>query len=164
MPVARYETVLSASPQKVWDFHASPEALARLTPPERCLEAASAEGSVGAADGSLPLVDGALHVLRFRLGPIRMEWRARISNVEPPFGFTDTAERSPFRRWRHRHAFLPHQQGCVLVDEIDYELPFGLLGRLVQPLVRRDIDRLFAFRHRETRKCTEGPGATPRPS
>jgi len=50
------------------------------------------------------------------------------------------------------------------VDEIEYEMPFGILGWIAGPLVRRDIDRLFAFRHRETRKHVDGPGKTPEPS
>jgi ligand-binding SRPBCC domain-containing protein len=162
VPVVRYESVLRCSPEAVWAFHASPAALERLTPPERNLESAASEGGTG--DAGLPLVDGALHILRFRLGPFRMEWRARISEVDPPNGFTDTAEKSPFSSWRHRHGFLPHEGGCLLVDEIEYELPFGVLGRIAGPLVRRDIDRLFAFRHRETRKYVDGPGETPEPS
>ncbi|MCC7435925.1 MAG: SRPBCC family protein [Methanoregulaceae archaeon] len=160
VPVVRYESVLPCSPDAVWAFHASPSALERLTPPEQNLESATSEGG----GAGLPLVDGALHVLRFRLGPFRMEWRARISEVDPPHGFTDTAEKSPFKSWRHRHGFLPHEGGCLLVDEIEYELPFGILGRIAEPFVRRDVDRLFAFRHRETLKHVDGPGETPEPS
>lgn len=156
MPILRYETWMPCSVAELWQFHASTEALQKLTPPERKLEMASSDRG----DGILPLEDGALHILRFRLGPFRMEWRARISNVMPPNGFTDTAEKSPFKRWSHRHRFVAEDPGCRLIDEIDYELPFGVLGKLVAPLVRRDLDRLFAFRHARTRETLtqKGPG------
>lgn len=145
--VVRYESVLPGSPEEVWRFHAEPGAIERLTPPGRKMEIV----------GTMPLENGALHVLRFRLGPLRLEWHARISEVDPPFGFTDTAERSPFRRWVHRHRFEPHAQGCLLVDEIEFEMPFGPLGRLALPFVKRDIDRTFAFRHAQTVRAIRAP-------
>lgn len=157
MPVARYETVLSASPQKVWDFHASPEALLRLTPPNRKLSAKAPElppDAVGS--GPTPLVDGAVHVLEFKLGPFRPVWRARISDVSEPHGFVDTAEQSPFRRWVHRHAFEPAERGCKLIDEIEFELPFAPLSHIALPFVVRDLRKLFEFRHRVTKDALEG--------
>lgn len=143
--VVRYESVLPVPPEVVWQFHASPGAIERLTPPGRKLEVV----------GPMRLADGELHVLRFRMGPFRLEWRARISDVDPPFGFTDTAERSPFRRWVHRHRFERHAEGCLLIDEIEFELPLRWLGRLALPFVKRDLDRMFAYRHAQTRAAPQ---------
>lgn len=148
--VVRYESVLPVLPEEVWQFHAAPDVIQQLTPAGRKLEVV----------GAMPLKNGALHVLRFRLGPLSLEWHARISEVDPPFGFTDTAEQSPFRRWVHRHRFEPHPEGCLLVDEIDFDMPLGPLGRLTLPFVKRDIDRTFAFRHAQTvRSITSAAGS-----
>jgi ligand-binding SRPBCC domain-containing protein len=144
--VVRYETLLPVPPEAVWAFHASPSAIDRLTPPGRRLEVV----------GPMRMANGELHVLRFRIGPFRLEWHARISEVDPPFGFTDTAERSPFRRWVHCHRFEAEGEGCRLVDEIELELPFGLLGKLAWPLVKRDLDQMFAYRHAQT-LCAMSP-------
>jgi ligand-binding SRPBCC domain-containing protein len=37
----------------------------------------------------------------------------------------------------------------MMIDEIDYALPFGWLGDLVAgPLVRKKLQRVFDYRHR----------------
>lgn len=36
----------------------------------------------------------------------------------------------------------------LVTDKIDYALPFGLLGRLASPLVRRQLQRSFAQRQK----------------
>lgn len=139
-----YESVLPATVDELWEFHQWPRALEFLTPPGRKLERAS----------EMPLHNGALHVLRFRLfGVLPMEWRARISEVNPPYGFVDTAEKSPFAYWRHHHEFAEHADGALLRDTIDYFPPFGNLSNSL--IVSKQLDDLFAFRHRRTREGIE---------
>ena len=37
-------------------------------------------------------------------------------------------------------------EGTLVSDEIDYSLPFGLLGQLGSALVRRQLEQSFAYR------------------
>jgi len=156
VPVLTFETEIAAPVEDLWEFHASPEALLKLTPPHRKLSAKALELPAGVSgSGPTPLIDGAVHVLEFRLGPLRSVWRARISGVSKPHGFVDTAEQSPFRRWVHRHRFLPTDQGCRLIDEVEFELPLAPLSHVALPFVVRDLRKLFEFRHRVTREAIE---------
>lgn len=141
-----YESVLTATPEEVWGFHASVEALPLLSPPGTKVTILSQDTRV---------VEGALHELRVvRFGFMALRWNARITDVEPPYRFVDTAERSPFKFWRHEHAFLPLPEGTMLRDTIEYELPFGPLGKLMDRLlVSRDLDQMFEHRHRVTRQA-----------
>jgi ligand-binding SRPBCC domain-containing protein len=142
VPQVVRESVLPCSVQDLWDFHRSVEALLLLTPPS---------SQVTVVGATTAVEDGALHELRIRKGGISFRWNARISQVNPPNGFVDTAERSPFQTWRHHHQFLPHADGAVLRDTVDYSLPFGFLGTIADRLfVRRDIERMFEFRHAAT--------------
>jgi hypothetical protein len=44
----------------------------------------------------------------------------------------------------------------VLTDDIEYELPLGLLGRIFGGgLASRQLDRMFDYRHRVTRRACE---------
>jgi len=44
------------------------------------------------------------------------------------------------------------EDASALVDEVEYELPLGALGRLFgAPIARRQLERLFAYRHEVTR-------------
>lgn len=141
-----FESVLPCPSERVAEFHASAESLALLSPPGTRVEVLSKDAEVR---------DGALHVLRIRRGPFSTVWKARISEVGP-HGFTDTAEQSPFAFWRHRHEYLSHPEGTLLRDTVEYSLPFGPLGRLLDRLfVGRQVKELFAFRHAATRRALE---------
>ncbi len=144
-----FETRIAAPVEKVWAFHESVEALKALTPPDRNVTVMSEDTAVR---------EGALHVLRVVMFGVPIVWKARITDVQPPFGFTDTAEKSPFAAWRHRHDFLPDGDGTLLRDTVEYRAPFGPLGALAHRLfIDRDIERMFAYRHRVTKEALE-PG------
>ena len=40
------------------------------------------------------------------------------------------------------------QEGTLLRNEIDFELPYGWLGRIVEKIVRRKLEKLFAYRRK----------------
>ncbi len=144
MPQLVFESVLPCSPQLLWEFHASADALKALTPTNRRVEVLSDD---------LAVRDGALHIIRVRQFGIPLVWHARISEVDPPHGFVDTAERSPFTFWRHHHEFLAHPDGAMLRDTVLYDLPLGPIGMIGDWLfVRRDLNAMFAYRHRRTRE------------
>lgn len=143
MPRLVFESVIPCSVQELWDFHGDVSALGRLTPPGNQVTILSEDTAVR---------NGALHVLRVKKNGLPLVWKARISEVEPPHRFVDTAEQSPFKSWRHEHAFLEHAQGALLRDTVDYEMPFGPLGALVDRiLIRKDLEAMFAHRHQVTK-------------
>jgi ligand-binding SRPBCC domain-containing protein len=147
------ESLIRATPERVFAFHEQPRALALLTPP---WERARVIQSARISDvGSTAVVETRL----FRLVPVR--WVARHTAYDPPRSFEDVQERGPFRRWRHRHVIIPHPEGAMLRDEIDYEPPFRLLGRLVEPfLIRPRLTKLFDYRHAVTRDWCESRSAS----
>jgi uncharacterized protein (TIGR01777 family) len=61
---------------------------------------------------------------------------------------TDVMERGPFAYWEHAHHFEGTPTGTRLSDDIRYTLPFGPLGALAAGEVKRNIDRVFTYRHR----------------
>jgi hypothetical protein len=146
VPRLFFESVLPVPPEHVARFHEDARALTMLAPP----------GSTVEVVGEATVREGALHDLRIRRFGLPLRWLARISEVGP-HGFTDTAERSPFARWRHRHEWLPHAQGTLLRDTVEFEMPFGPLGKLAEPLAVRDVRAMFAHRHRVTREALTYP-------
>jgi ligand-binding SRPBCC domain-containing protein len=147
----RKQSVIRAAPERVFAFHELPDALARLTPPwER--------GHVVALPKSLAVGEQA--VVDIRLLPfLRMRCVAVHTAYDPPRSFEDRLVSGPFRRWVHRHVVSPHPEGATLLDDVDYEMPFGVLGRLLVPVVATPrLERLFAFRHQVTREWCEAAG------
>ena len=73
-----------------------------------------------------------------------------IQEFETNHHFVDVQTHGPYALWHHLHTFerLP-SGGTRLGDVVDYEPPFGLLGRLSHPLfVRRTVERIFDYRHK----------------
>lgn len=110
-------------------------------------------------EGDFPVTEGALVTLRVRQPPIPVAqtWRVRIAEVRPDELVVDVAERSPFRRWRHSHIFEAlGPDRARMTDRVEYALPFGPLGRLVDRLfARRQLDAMFVERQRRTRELFE---------
>ena len=95
---------------------------------------------------------GTLINYRLHLLAIPFYWRTYIEAFEPPYYFTDVQLAGPYRYWHHTHEFFAVNDGTLVVDSVDYELPFGLLGTVAQELfVRRYLERIFDYR----RECLQ---------
>jgi ligand-binding SRPBCC domain-containing protein len=143
------ESVIAATPERVFAFHERPDALRRLMPPwER---ARIVEHAQTLEVGAVTIIETRL----FGLYPVR--WVAEHTAYDPPRMFEDVQVSGPFRSWRHRHLIEPHGDGALLRDEIEYEPPLGLAGKLAAPfLVTPRLKRLFEYRHAVTRIWCEG--------
>ena len=143
------ESLIRASPESVFAFHRQPDALNKLMPPWGSARVIQ-QGDISEV--------GARTIVEIRLlGPFKSRWVSQHTVYESPRVFEDIQLQGPFRRWRHRHVVEPHPDGAVLRDEIDYEPPLGLLGRLFAPLlIQRRLSRLFDYRHEVTRVSCEG--------
>jgi ligand-binding SRPBCC domain-containing protein len=49
----------------------------------------------------------------------------------------------------HRHSFQSVPEGTLVHDEVRYRLSLFPLGEVAYPLVRRQLDRIFAFRKQQ---------------
>jgi ligand-binding SRPBCC domain-containing protein len=136
-------TWIPASAEAVFAWHAEGEALARLTPPWARTRIIERRGGIE---------PGARVVLELHLGPLRCRWVAEHRAWVPGREFTDVQLSGPFAYWHHTHRFIPYgRDECLLEDEVRYALPFGWLAdRLAGWYVRRQLERLFDFRHQVT--------------
>ena len=143
------ESVIRATPERVFAFHEQPDVLSLLIPPwesARVIQAARISDV------------GAQAIIETKIfGPITARWVAQHTVYEPPVLFEDIQVKGPFRSWRHQHIVEAHAKGAILRDEIDYDPPFGFLGRALAPVfVQRRLARIFDYRHEVTRKWCEG--------
>ena len=142
------ESIIDAAPERVFAFHELPDALERLLPPWETARVLLPPKGLRA--GTRTIVETKL------FGLYSVRWEALHTAYDPPRMFEDVQTSGPFKSWRHRHIVEPHGLGSVLRDDIEYEPPFGLFGRLAAPLlVDRRLRRLFDYRHEVTRNWAE---------
>lgn len=142
------ESVIAASAERVFAFHEAPDAFARLLPPWQTSEVIVPPQA---------LTVGTKVVLRTKIGPFWQTIEAEHVAYEPGKMFADRMNKGPFARWLHRHIVTPRGPSeCLLTDDIEYELPLGVLGRVFGgAFARRELQRLFEYRHRVTRDACE---------
>ena len=93
-----------------------------------------------------------------------MGWESLIAEYEEGKLFADQMLRGPYRRWYHQHRFRAVDGGVEILDQVDYELPLGPLGRLAHwLLVRRQLDAIFAHRQLAMAERFPLPQANPMP-
>ena len=142
------ESIIRASPERVFVFHELPDAFERLIPPWE--NASIIQKADITKIGSRAIIEQKI----FGLFPSR--WVAEHTAYDPPRMFEDVQISGPFKSWRHRHLVLPHADGAVLRDEVEYEPPFSIFGSIAAPLVIiPKLEKMFEFRHEVTRKWCE---------
>lgn len=136
MPRLQSSVRLDAPLADVFPFFADARNLEALTPPWLRFEILS--------PGAVDMRVGAFIDYRLRVHGVPLRWRSEITAWDPPRMFVDEQRRGPYRLWRHTHRFAPEGDGTRVDDEVEYAV---LGGPLVDRLfVRRDLDRIFAFR------------------
>lgn len=84
---------------------------------------------------------------------IKTKWVTEITHVVDKQYFVDEQRFGPYALWHHKHFIKEIEGGIEMEDIIDYKLPFGVMGQLVQPfLVKPKLEEIFNYR---TKKLEE---------
>lgn len=136
--VFRAEQVVQRPIEEVFAFFADAKNLQKITPDWLHFHIVDVSPT--------PIQQGTLirYTLRWRIVPIH--WTTEITEWEPPHRFADVQLKGPYRRWHHEHRFFAEGDATRITDEVQYELPFGMLGRMAHFKVKRDVESIFAYR------------------
>ena len=133
------EQTLDADAERAFGFFSRAENLEAITPPWLRFRIVTPT--------PIEMRAGALITYRLRLHGIPIRWRTRIESWEPPNGFVDRQLSGPYALWHHTHTFEQIGDNRTLMrDRVRYGHRLGPLGAMTEPLVRRDLDRIFDYR------------------
>jgi ligand-binding SRPBCC domain-containing protein len=147
------EQWLPYSKERVFAFFADPANLSPLMPPWQQARMEKAEIVAPPMAPGGKVVAGAGSVLTISFRPIpgipwRLKWEAHITEFHWNEFFCDEQRRGPFHYFRHCHRIRGENNGTIVSDEVEYELPLGLLGDLANGLAVKTQVRAL-FRHRQ---------------
>ncbi len=124
---------------QVFDFFKKPENLNQVTPPNL--------GFKILTPSPIPMAQGTVIDYTIRLYGVPMRWRTLIRDYDPPHSFTDIQVKGPYKTWIHTHRFTAQDSGTLMTDEVQYEVPFGILGDWVRWFfVRHEVEKIFDYR------------------
>lgn len=132
-----YSFVVPADIDRVWDFYTDIGHLKVITPPEMRLSVVRTTSGTRLQEGMEVWLEG-------KLG-IKSTWHSKITEMKP-YVYVDEMLEGRFRIWKHTHAFERVDGGTRVVDEIEFELRYGLLGRMLDGYAYRQLERIFAHR------------------
>lgn len=128
-------------------FHDDPRSLTAITPPPIRVK-------IDRFDA--PARTGSRVIFRLMLGPIGMMWDGEIADYQPQKYFRDVMHRGPFGAWSHTHSFIAGAGSTIVHDRVEYQPPFGFVGKLLDPLlVKPSLRYLFFYRARKTKQRLE---------
>lgn len=78
---------------------------------------------------------------------VRQRLTSKIVAYERPRMFIDEMQRGAFARWRHTHRFVERPDGTLMIDEVDFASPLGVLGKLADAVLLQSYMTRFLVRH-----------------
>jgi ligand-binding SRPBCC domain-containing protein len=133
---------------QVFPFFADAANLGVITPPELAFRILTPQ--------PITIAEGTRIDYQLGLFGIPMHWQTIITRWQPPYEFVDLQAKGPYKFWEHTHRFFEDEQGTIMEDIVRYELPFWLLGDMVHPLVRLQLNHIFRFREQAVRQHLPG--------
>jgi ligand-binding SRPBCC domain-containing protein len=129
----------------LFEFHADTNNLPLITPKDTSVEIIKLE---------TPLRQGNEAVLRIKKGWLAFTWELTFEKVEYPNLIVDAATRSPFKFFSHEHHFIEvNGSHSILRDVVTFSLPFEPLSSIAVWFVKRDMKKMFAYRHQQTKEA-----------
>ena len=141
MPLIKLETFIRAPIELCFD-------LARDVEVHMASTAETGERAVGGlTSGMMNLGDEVTWEAK-HLG-VRQRLTSKITAMERPRMFVDEMQRGAFKSLRHLHLFGPKDSGTLMIDEMAYTSPFGIVGRITDALFLENYMRRLLVKHNE---------------
>lgn len=141
MAVFQASQIIKTDIDTCWEFFSNPANLSRITPPEMKF--------IITFPKPVPVMYQGM-IIKYKVSPLfnlPVEWITEISHVTKPHYFVDTQLKGPYKIWHHQHFFESTHEGIKVTDIVNYDLPFGLLGKLLAGrIVRKKVQSIFNYR------------------
>ncbi|WP_415326235.1 SRPBCC family protein [Chryseobacterium sp. MMS23-Vi53] len=136
------EQQLNCDIETAWKFFSAANNLSKITPKEMNFIVLSTFENDDIYEGM---------IIDYFVSPlfgIKMKWQTEIIHVDFQKSFTDFQKKGPYKLWHHFHEFIENENGVLMKDTVDYELPLGFLGEIAHSiLVKKKVEDIFNYRY-----------------
>ena len=148
MRTFRHSFIVKNPIERVWDFYTDIKHLETITPKEIDLKIINATNQK-IVQGQEIWVSGKI-IAKLRR---RMTWHSKVTFLKA-YEYADEMLAGQFKKWRHLHMFrnIDGKQ-TEIIDEIEFELPYGILGKLFEGYAYRRLQKTFEHRKIATIKA-----------
>ncbi len=81
---------------------------------------------------------------------------SKITAMESPVYFVDEMVKGDFKSFRHQHHFKEVKNGTIMIDIIDFETPYGILGKFVNKMyLKKYVETLLLKRNKVVKEYAE---------
>jgi len=133
---------LPISLETAWEFFSTPANLKDITPLHM-------KFNIKYISGNDKMYAG--QIIKYKLYPlpgIPVNWTTEITHVDEPHFFVDEQRFGPYALWHHQHTFKEVEGGVEMTDEVNYAIPFGVIGRIANALfVGKQVSSIFDYRY-----------------
>ena len=148
MRVFTHKFIVNCHIDKAWSFYTEVKHLKIITPLDIDIKIIDTTNQ-SVVEGQEIWLSGKI------IAKKKSRWRSKITSFKP-YEYTDEMLEGPFKRWKHKHIFydLDGKQ-TEIVDEIEFELPYGIFGRLFEGYAYKHLQKIFEHREKATVEALE---------
>ena len=139
MPTFRHSFIVKSNIERVWDFYTDIRHLEIITPEQIDLKIINAT-SPNIVQGQEIWCSGKIIAKRIAT------WHSKITYLKP-YEYIDEMLTGLLKKWRHLHKFQNiNGKQTEVVDEIEFEIPYGKLGKLFEGYAYKQLQKIFEHR------------------
>ena len=145
MPTIHLTTFIAAPVERVFDLSRN-ISLHKLS-----MQESGEEAIAGITSGLINVEDTvtwkAKHLFKTRF------FTSKIIEMKPFEKFTDKMIKGDFISYQHEHFFKPIENGTILIDIINFETPYGFIGKLINRFyLNTYLEKLITHRNEVIRQ------------
>ena len=150
MRTFRQSFIIECPIERVWHFYTDVKHLETITPKGIELKIIRTTNQ-NIVQGQEIWVSGKI----FKKMGRRMKWHSKITFLKS-HEYIDEMLSGPFKKWRHLHRFHNIEgKQTEIIDEVEFELPYGILGKLIEGYAYKQLQDIFEYRKITTIKALE---------
>ena len=131
---------------QVFSFFSKAENLEILTPPWLNFHIVGKTSS--------KIEKGTYITYKLKIHGVPVKWKTLIKEWNPDTSFVDFQLKGPYRKWHHLHTFEEVFGGTLISDDVTFEIPGGIFGKLLLPVIRKDVQEIFNYRQKRIKELS----------